>query len=328
MRAKWPLISVAAVLAGAGAAALSSHWKPRTAVPVRKAGAALIETASPEITLSGKLRPQHITTVKADVEGSIDQFLVDVGDDVFTGEVLARIGSSGLEARRDAAAAAVTYAEGQVAKAESAVANARLEASRAEADQQRSRTALQKVRAVWDRQQTLYKAGATPKLMWEKTERDYDGAQHDYEVMDKAARLSAEQVQTALNALSAAQQSLLERNQEAEAAQGDMQSAELRSPVDGLVVARNGEPGAPAGADIYEIATDMYALEVALEPAPAVLARLRPGQPALVLILDLQSAGLPGQVKEIQGNQVVVEFNCPLPAVRPGMNVDVRLKLD
>jgi HlyD family secretion protein len=327
MRAKWLLISVAAVLAGAGAGALSVRWKTRAAAPVRKSGAALIETSS-EVTLSGKLRPQHITTVKAATDGDIDQVLVDVGQDVFTGQVLARIGASGLDARRDAAAAAVTNAEGQVAKAESAVAAARLEASRAEADQQRARSAFEKARAFYERQQMLHQAGATPKLTWEKSQSDFDKAQQDYEVMDKAARLSAGQVQAALNALSAAQQSLLARNQEAEAAQNDMQSAEVRSPVDGLVVARNGEPGKPAGADIYEIATDMYALEVALEPPPAVLQRLRPGQPALVLILDLQSAGIPGQVKEIRENQVVVEFNCTLAAVRPGMNVDVRLKLD
>jgi multidrug resistance efflux pump len=327
MSGKWLLISVAALLAGAGAAALSQHWKARTAAPVRKAGAALIQTGS-EVTLSGKLRPQHVTAVKAEIDADIDSFAVDVGQDVFEGQVLARIGASGLEAQRDAAAAAVTSAEGQVARAETAVAGARMESSRAEADQQRSRSALEKIRAVWDRQQTLYRAGATPKLTWEKTQRDFQTAQQEYEIMDKAARLSAEQVQVALNALSAAQKTLLDRNQEAEAAQGDMQQAEVRSPVDGLVVGRNGEPGKPAGGDIFEIATDMYALEVALEPTPAVLQRLRPGQPALVLILDMQSAGIPGQVKEIKDNQVVVEFNCPLPAVRPGMSVDVRLKLE
>jgi hypothetical protein len=65
-----------------------------------------------------------------------------------------------------------------------------------------------------------------------------------------------------------------------------------------------------------------------LEPTPPVLERLRLGQQALVLILDLQNAGIPGQIKEIKGSEVVVEFNCALPAVRPGMPVDVRLRLD
>jgi multidrug resistance efflux pump len=107
-----------------------------------------------------------------------------------------------------------------------------------------------------------------------------------------------------------------------------MQSAEVRSPVDGTVVGRNGEVGSPAGADLFDIATDMYALEVPLEPEPRVLQRLRPGQPALVLIPDLQSAGIEGQIREIKGNEVIVEFYSTLTAIRPGMPVDVRLKLD
>lgn len=320
------MIAVATVLAGVGASALWQRWGNRAAAPVRKSGAALIRTNGSEVTLSGKLWPQHVTPVKADVEGNIDTFLVDVGQDVFAGQVLARIGASGLEAQRDAAAAAVTDAEGQVTKAEAAVAGARMESSRAEADQQRARSALEKVRAVWERQQTLYKAGATPKLTWEKTQRDYDAAQQEFNVMDQAARLSAGQVQTALNTLSAAQKNLLDRNQEAEEARNRMQATEVRSPVDGLVVARNGEPGSAAGSDLFEIATDMYALRVTVEPTPPVLPHLRPGQPALVLILDLASAGFPGQIKEIHDTQVVVEFECALPAVRPGMKVDVRFQ--
>jgi hypothetical protein len=72
----------------------------------------------------------------------------------------------------------------------------------------------------------------------------------------------------------------------------------------------------------------MYALEVALEPEPAILKRIRPGQPALVLVPDLESAGIAGDVKEIKGAQVLVEFNSTIPAIRPGMLADVRLRLD
>jgi hypothetical protein len=72
----------------------------------------------------------------------------------------------------------------------------------------------------------------------------------------------------------------------------------------------------------------MYALEVALEPEPPILKRIRPGQPALVLVPDLQSTGITGDVKEIKGTQVLVEFNSTIPAIRPGMVADVRLRLD
>ena len=35
-----------------------------------------------------------------------------------------------------------------------------------------------------------------------------------------------------------------------------------------------------------------------------------------------------GVVREIKDNQVIVEFNSNLPAIKPGMKADVRLKLE
>src|SRR5262249_6485715 len=157
------------------------------------------------------------------------------GQDVVEGQPLARIGASALESQRESAAAAVTAAESNVARAEQSVAAAKLEASRAEADQQRSRSAMEKQRAVFERQQTLNKAGATPRLVWEKAQQDYQLAQQDYSLIDKAARLSADQVQGALNALSVAQKAVADRNQELAAATNNMDAAEVRSPVDGTV---------------------------------------------------------------------------------------------
>ena len=70
----------------------------------------------------------------------------------------------------------------------------------------------------------------------------------------------------------------------------------------------------------------MYALEVAVEPKPEILKRLRQGRPALVVVLDLQSGGMPRTIKEIKGAEAIVEFTSTLPAIRPGMRADVRLK--
>ena len=325
---KWLLAAIAAIALGVGGAAFSLHWKRRApAAPLHKSGAALLQS-NREVTVSGKIRPQHIVPVKAGMDGDLDAFLVDVGQDVFEGQALARIGASGLELARGAAETAVNGAQDQVARAESAVAAARMESSRADADQQRSRMARDRLQQVWDRQQTLFRAGAASRQAYEKAQRDFENARQDSEIMDNAARASTEQLTSSQNSLSAARKNLAERSQDLEAAQNNMQSAEVRSPVDGLVVARNGEPGKPALGDLFEISTDMFALEVVLEPPPPVLNRLRPGQQALVLIPDLQSAGIPGTVKAINAGEVVVEFQCTLPAVKPGMLADVRFKVE
>ena len=325
---KWLLAATAAIALGVGGGALRLHLKNRApAPPIRKSGAALIESNG-GLTVSGKIRPQHIVPVKAGMDGDLDAFLVDVGQDVFEGQAPARIGASGLEQARGAAEAAVNGAQDQVARAESAVAAARMDWSRADADQQRSHMARDRVQQVWDRQQTLFHAGAASRQAYEKAQRDFENARQESEIMDKAARASSELLTQLQNSLSAARKNLAERAQDLEAAQNNMQSAEVRSPVDGLVVARNGEPGKPAMGDLFEIATDLFSLEVVIEPGPAVVNRLRPGQQALVMIPDLQSAGIPGTVKTISGGEVVVEFACTLPAVKPGMLADVRFRLE
>ena len=330
MRGKWALISVAAVLAGVAGGALSLRYRrPAPALPVRAAGPAVLPAN--QVTLSGAIRPQHIAGVGAQVNGVIEAFLVDVGQDIYQGQVLARIGSQGLESSREAAARAVDHAQERVSRAEAVVAGARLEQSRADAEAQRARFAMDRAEAAFSRQQSLFGQGATPRLVYEKAQSEYDSARTEFTVMDKAARATAERVQSTLQEVASAQKILADENRRLEDSQAAFEAADVHSPVDGLLVGRNGEVGKSAqefGDNLFQIATDTYALEVALEPQPPILKRLRQGQPALVLIPDLQTPGITGDVKEIKGAQVLVEFNSTIPAIRPGMLADVRLKLD
>lgn len=326
MSGRWVLISVLAVLAGVAAGVLSMRRRPAPPLPMRNPAAAVM--AVPEVTLNGLIRPQHVVSVGSQTEGNIEAFLADSGDDVYQGQVLARIGSSGLESNRDAATAAVERAQDDVSKNEAAVNSSRLEASRAEAEGQRARLQLERAKQVYDRQSTLHEAGATPPIVFDKAQKDYQAAQKEFEVMETAARAAREAVQGVLNQLASARTALARRNQELQEAEGAFTNAEVRSPVDGTVVGRKGEVGRPAqeaGGEMFQIASDLYALEVPLEPAPDVLRRLHPGGPATVFVLDLQSGG---DIKEIKDNRVLVEFNSNVPAIRPGMRADVRLKLD
>ena len=142
--------------------------------------------------------------------------------------------------------------------------------------------------------------------------------------------IPASLVQSALQEVTAKKKIVEDRAQQLEEAQASLQAAEVHSPVDGTVVARQaavGKPATEAGDEFFQIATDLYALEVAVEPKAEDLKRIQPGQPAMVLVLDLQSQGMPGTVKAIKGSQVVVEFTSNQPAIKPGMQADVRLKL-
>lgn len=332
MRGKWVLIAVGAVAAGVGLAALSLHLR-RPAAPAHSRAAAAVVQGNGQATWQGSIRPRHVTGVglPLGIDGVIDAFFVDAGQEVYLGQPLARIGAAGLEGSRDAAAQALERAQESVSRAESAMSAALLEQSRAEADAQRARGELDRVLRVFSRQKTLIAAGATPRITYEKTAREFAEAQTDFDVRDKVARTAREHLQSLTAELASARKVAAGRAEQLEDARTALDAAEIRAPVDGLVVARHGEPGQPAsdaGKDLFEIATDLYELEVPIEPPPAALARIHPGQPALVLVLDLQSASLAGEVREIKDKQVIVDFSSNVPAIRPGMRADVRLKLD
>ncbi|HXB72688.1 MAG TPA: HlyD family efflux transporter periplasmic adaptor subunit [Candidatus Acidoferrales bacterium] len=329
MRAKWVLLSVAVVLAGALALWLAMRSHRAAPPPVRLAGAAVI--VNREITLQGTIRPQHVVGVAAPLTGLVEGLPVDIGQEVYRDQVLARVGGQGLESAREAAAADLEHAQDQTARAEAGVTTARLEESRADADVERARLALDRAEKTYSRQRTLFAQGATPRLTFEKAESEYRSLTKEFEIMDAGARGARDQVQNALREVTAKKKIVQDRQQQLEEAQGNLQAAEVRSPVDGTVVGRRAEIGKPAyeaGAGFFQIATDLYALEVTLEPKPEELKRIQPGQQAMVLILDLQSQGLPGVVREIKGSQVVVEFESNLPAIKPGMVAGVRLKLE
>jgi multidrug resistance efflux pump len=190
--------------------------------------------------------------------------------------------------------------------------------------------ALDRAERASTRQQTLFREGATPRMVYEKTLKEYEAALKDYDLIDATVRTGREHIQSGTDEVNGAKKIVADKMRLLEEAQDNLAAAQVNSPVDGYVVTRKGEVGGSVGLsdELFQIATDLYALEVTVEPKAELLKRIVPGQPALVLVLDLQSAAMPGVVREIKENQAIVEFNSALPAIRPGMQADVRFKLE
>src|SRR5262245_56495941 len=269
MRAKSALLAVGAVVLVAGVSALSVKLRRKPPGHLDAPAAAIVTDTG--VTLHGTIRPQHVVGVGASIPGNIDTFLVEVGQEVFEGQVLARLGSTGLDTAKENAQQAVEKAQDQVNKSEAAVNTARMEVSRAEADAQRARAQMDRAQRTAERQTTLHRAGATPKNTYEKAVQEYEAAIKEFDVMDQAMRGSRENVQTASNRLAETRKLLAQRQEEAQDAEDDYSSAEVRAPVSGTVVGRSGEIGKPAeaaGEQMFQIATDFYALEVPLDATP------------------------------------------------------------
>ncbi len=329
MKGKWfPIaasLTLVAVIAGGVAMLRSvSASKLKPVPPVTQS------PPSPEVHLSGKIRARNVINVAPPVEGVVGAFFVDVGQDVFEGQLLARISNEGLDTGQQMAQQTLDNAQSRLETIESEIVSGRLEASRARADATRSRAEYERLDKLYRRQQMLLAEGATPRLSYEKANRDFDLAQSEYGDLERVAGAAESRVADLVKSLDTVKRELTSKDAELETAKSRVGAAEVLSPVQGIVIARNGEVGQPVALDkpdFFRIATDLSQMEVVLDPDPRSLGRIQPGQAALVSLPDQATDGMIGTVKSIDGAQIVVAFSNPNPAVKPGMTAQVRIKL-
>jgi multidrug resistance efflux pump len=283
------------------------------------------------VLLTGKIRARNVVGVGAAVQGNIEVFLADVGQEVEENQLLARVANQGLETGRELASVSLDNAQARVTKIEAAITSARLESSRAAADASRARADLERAERNYSRQKVLHSEGATPRLAYEKSSTEFENTKGEADGLEKLAKQADLRIQSLLDELQAARKIYEDKQKQLDFAVTALGDAEIRSPVEGVVISRKGEVGKSGieqGADLFQIATDTLELEVFLEPDPPTLKRLKPGQDALVTISDLRAESIPAKVVKIENGNVLVDFTSPDPAIKPGFLAEVRIRVE
>lgn len=331
MRGKWVLFGGITILAAIAAGALSVHY--RNALPKLSQHAAPAQPSVPapvaEVSLVGQIQPQHVVNVPAPIDGTVESYGAEIGQDVFEGQLIAHIQNTKLDAVVEGANLEFERVRARVQQIEAAITSARLEASRAGADASRSKSEFDRANKFYERQQMLYREGATPRLVFEKAEREYKAAKEDLDTKQRVSEQSDERVDTLNRELDAAKRALDERQEALDQAKAEVASGDVRAPVDGLVLSRRGQPGEEVNRtmeDLFTIAVTLTSLEVAVQPEPAVVQRIKAGQPAAIHLAEAPEE-IAGTVREIKDGRVIIDFTSPTPAIRPGMTAQVRLKL-
>jgi multidrug resistance efflux pump len=328
MRGKKLMAAGTLVLAAAAAGALFSLR--RSAVP-----AASPKPAAPPRQLAGdlilpaRIRARNVTSVPVPVQGTMESLAVDAGQQVYEGQLLGRIGNASLDAEQQSATAALERAQARLGDLEAKLIVSRAEASRARSDATRLQAEFDRAERARARQQMLVKEGATPRLVYEKSVKEYDAAKLERDTAADLARGAEDRLSVLVKTTDAARQSVDAGTEALDRAKAASAAAEIRSPVTGLVVARTkqaGEEVTPDVQDLFQIASDLSALEAVIEPQGADLARIRPGQEVLITLADAPDA-IASQVAAINGSEVVVRFTSPNPAIRPGITAQVRIRM-
>jgi multidrug resistance efflux pump len=321
------VVILAAIGAGAFSVLWREHAKPQAkAVAVPKVDAVL----GPDLSLEGKVYALRIVAVPAPVQGKVDVFHAEIGQEIFEGQMLAQISSQSLAGAEEHALLLAERAKNRLNDIEAALIAGRLEASRARASASRLKSEYDRSEKAYQRQKMLLAAGATPRLAYEKAEKEYQTNQAESASADTLAEQSESRIQALLKEEDAAKKTVEETTVDLEHAKADLASAEVHAPVDGIIVGRRGSAGDDVDrsmTDLFQIATDLTHLAVIVEPPPSALARIRPGQSAVITIAEARNEHISAEVKKVENGQVTVEFQSPDPAVKPGLTAQVRIKL-
>ena len=339
MTGKWLLAGGSAIFLSVGAAALV-YWRntqpaPTTTRPtIVKAATPDPPTPAPtffgdEVSLTGLIQAQKTVAVAAPIDGAIQEVMADAGSQVFQGQVIARIRNGKLDTTLESATAEVEKLKTRITNLEGSIIAARLEASRAAAEASAVRSEFDRLDRIFQRQQMLLGEGATPRLTYEKAEREFKQIKTEHDSAVAVAKVADDRVANLNRDLDATKKLLEGRNEDLENAKEEAGQGELKSPVDGVVISRKGAPGEQVSRsieDFFVLAANLTALQVAVDADPLALPRIKPGQVAGIRVAE-SGDEIPGLVREVKGEQVLVDFVSPDPSIKPGLTANVRITL-
>lgn len=261
--------SVLPLASPANEPAVASEAPSRVAPSVTVAAAARTEVQA-RVPVSGSIVARQLVRVFPQVQGpELTEILVEAGDSVTKGQVLARLSTDTLAAQLEQARAEYQRAEAGIGQAQSNIDSAS--------------ASLTQAQSVLERVQRLREGGTASQ-----------SALDDAVAAEANARAQAA---SAADGLAVARAALAQAEAARRIAELNLERAEIVAPVDGVVVTRNAELGtlAAAGGDPMFVLLADGEVEMSAEVIETALGNLKPGDAAEVTVAG--AGTVPGTVR-------------------------------
>ncbi len=224
------------------------------------------------VSATGNLEPTNTVSVGIEVSGTIKEVLVDYNDPVTVGQVLARLDTVKLDAKVKSSRASYTAAKAALTESEVSVADTKNE---------------------YDRVQQMYEStgGNYP------SGKERDAARFAYERAVAARASASAKVQEAL--------ATLQSNED------DLRKAVIVSPMNGIVLDRQVEPGQTVAAslqtpELFTLAEDLTRMEVVVSIDEADVGQVAEGQEVTFTVDAYPDRSFDGRVTQVRLNSVIV----------------------
>jgi HlyD family secretion protein len=295
------LIVPAALVALAAAVFLATRFGKSAGTPQYRTAGVTRGDLVVTVSATGNLQPTNEVDVGSEVSGLVESVFVDDNDRVTKGQVLARLDVSRLNE--------------QVIDARAVLASAEARVQQAGATVQEARAKLTRLRRVSE----LSDETVVSKADLEAAEATLTRAMAD----DSSSKAAVEQARASLNA-----------------AEINLSKASIRSPINGIVLARKIEPGQTVAASfttpvLFTLAEDLSKMELQVDVDEADVSEVRDGQSATFTVDAYGNRKFPAAIKRVgfgsQTKDGVVSYKTILTvnnddlSLRPGMTATAEI---
>jgi HlyD family secretion protein len=253
------------------------------------------------VNATGNLQPTNQVIVGSELSGTVKAVEVDYNDQVKVGQVLARLDTSKLSA--------------QVLQSQAALASARAKVLQTQATIKETRAALERLHEVG----RLSNNKAVSKSDLDTAQAARDRAEAD----EAGARASVSQAEATLT---------LNRT--------DLAKADIRSPINGIVLTRSVEPGQTVAASLqapvlFTLAENLAQMDLHVDVDEADVGQTQAGQSAIFTVDAYPDRSYPAQITQVRfGSKTtngVVTYETILKvdnsdlSLRPGMTATANI---
>lgn len=252
---------------------------------------AALRTIVESVEASGKVFPKTEVKISSDVSGEIVELLVNEGDSVTRGQVLARVDPEAYQSQVERAAAGVNSAR-------SAVANSRSQLQSAKAQKEQIEAQLMNARDIHKRNEKLYKEGVI-------SEQEYEASLANVRTLEANLRAAEANIKSAEESIKAAEFQVRSAEATLKEINTSLKRTTIYASMSGIVSKLNVEKGERvvgtsmmAGTEILRIA-DLSEMEIQVEVPENDLPRINLGQEVQIEIDAYLDRKFKGTVVEI-----------------------------
>jgi HlyD family secretion protein len=264
------------------------------------------------VSSSGSVSALVTVTVGSQISGILQEVLVDYNAKVKKGQLLAVIDPATYRSRLQSAQADLVVQQATIGSQEVQLSNAQV--------------SLDQARRDYDRAQMLADKGLISTNDLEKARNAFEQAQNDLKIAQ--ANLNNARAQA------------MKVRANVDQARIDLSRTEIRSPVDGVVVSRDVDPGQTVAAqmqapELFKIAQDLARIQIETKVDEADIGSIREGAEASFTVDAYPARSFRGHVAQVringQATQNVVTYSVMVQAenrdqvLLPGMTANVKV---